>query len=407
MHALAGCKTSNAVALSRPHTDQACGLPASLAFSSFAGHDALHAPEKPLNGDPRIEAYAKLLVERSLDVQPGWEVLVRSTPLARPLLEELERQIGRRGAHAVMRVNWSLWPVDDLWASEAPEHLLSELSEIDRYACDRMDARITLDAPESTRAEADVPAERLALVHTAERVFYRRTMSSEIPWVSCQFPTNALAQEAGLTLDQLTEILFDACLLDWDAEGERMRRYADRFDVASEIRIVGESTDLTLSLDGRHGEVDDGRKNMPGGEFFFAPVESSASGVITFSEYPAVHEGQGLEGIRLEFAEGKVVGASATRGQDVLERILGRDEGARRIGELGIGCNPGITRHMNNVLFDEKIDGSIHLALGQSYTSIGGENASTIHWDIVKDLRSGGRIELDGQVVQENGAWRL
>ena len=232
-------------------------------------------------------------------------------------------------------------------------------------------------------------------------------MTSEIPWVSCQYPTNALAQEAGLTLDQLTEIVFGACLLDWDAEGERMRRYADRFDAAAEIRIVGDGTDLTISLDGRHGEVDDGRKNMPGGEFFFAPVESSANGVITFSEYPAVHDGQELEGIRLEFEGGKVVSASAKRGEDILHSILDRDEGARRIGELGIGCNPGITRYMKNVLFDEKIDGSIHLALGQSYTSIGGQNTSTVHWDIVKDLRSGGRIELDGQVVQQDGAWSI
>ncbi len=334
-------------------------------------------------------------------------MLIRSTPLARPLLEELERQIARRGAYAIMRINWTLWPIDLEWTAEAPEQLLSELPEIDRFACNRMDARITLDAPENTRAEAAVPAERLSLVKKASRVFYERTMSSEISWVSCQFPTNALAQEAGLTLDQLTDVVFGACLLDWDAEGDRMRRYADRFDSAAEVRIVGEGTDLTISLDGRHGEVDDGRKNMPGGEFFFAPVEDSASGVITFSEYPAVHEGHELEGIRLEFEDGKVVGASATRGEELLQGILDRDEGARRIGELGIGCNPGITRYMKNTLFDEKIDGSIHLALGQSYTSIGGQNTSNIHWDIVKDLRSGGRIELDGEVVQQDGAWSI
>ena len=357
--------------------------------------------------DRRIEAYAKLLVERCLDVQPGWEVLIRSTPLARPLLEELERQIARRGAYAIMRVNWTLWPIDLEWTAEAPEQLLAELPEIDRFACKRMNARITLDAPENTRAEAAVSPDRLSLVKTASRVFYERSMSSEIRWVSCQFPTNALAQEAGLTLGQLTDVVFDACLLDWDAEGDRMRRYAERFDSAAEVRIVGDGTDLTISLDGRHGEVDDGRKNMPGGEFFFAPVEDSATGVITFSEYPAVHEGHELEGIRLEFDGGKVVGASATRGEDLLRGILDRDEGARRIGELGIGCNPGITRYMKNTLYDEKIDGSIHLALGQSYTSIGGQNTSNIHWDIVKDLRSGGRIELDGEVVQQDGAWSI
>jgi aminopeptidase len=357
--------------------------------------------------DPRIGAYATLLVERCLQVQPGWEVLIRSTPLARPLLDELERQIARRGAYPIMRVNWSLWPLDDGWIAEAPEHLLGELPEIDRFTCDRMDARMTLDAPENTRAKADLPAERLALANTAEKVFYHRTMTSEIPWVSCQYPTNALAQEAGLTLDQLTEVVFGACLLDWDAEGERMRRYADRFDAAAEIRLVGEGTDLTISLDGRHGEVDDGRKNMPGGEFFFAPVEDSARGVITFSEYPAVYNGQELEGIRLEFADGKVVSATAARGEDILQGILDRDDGAQRLGELGIGCNPGITRYMKNVLFDEKIDGTIHLALGQSYTSIGGQNTSSVHWDIVKDLRAGGRIELDGQLVQQDGAWSI
>jgi aminopeptidase len=357
--------------------------------------------------DPRIEPYAKLLVDRCLGVQPGWQVLIRSTPLARPLLDELERQIGRRGAYVIMRINWSLWPVDHGWAATAPEELVGELPDIDRFTCDSMDARVTLDAPENTREEADLPPERLGLIREAEKPFFRRTMTSEIPWVSCQFPTEALAQEAGLTLAQLTDVVFDSCLLDWDAEGERMRRYADRFDSAEEVRIVGTGTDLRLSVAGRHGEVDDGHKNMPGGEFFYCPIEESASGVITFSEYPAVREGHELEGIRLEFADGKVVGASATRGEDLLHGILDRDEGARRIGELGIGCNPGITRYMKNVLFDEKMDGSIHLALGQSYTFLGGQNTSAIHWDIVKDLRSGGRIELDGRVVQQDGAWSI
>jgi aminopeptidase len=358
-------------------------------------------------GDPQIEPYAKLLVERCLDVQPGWEVLIRSTPLSRPLLEELQRQIARRDAYAILRLDYSLWPIDHAWVQAAPAELLGELSEIDRYAAERMDARITVDAPENTRAEADVPPERLAAATTAAKAFYRRTMSSEIPWVSCQFPTNALAQEAGLTLGQLTDIIFNACLRDWDAEGDRMRRYAERFDTAEQVRLVGNGTDLTISLADRHGEVDDGRKNMPGGEFFFAPVEDSADGVIEFSEWPAIRDGHELEGIRLEFEDGKVVNASASKGEELLLQTLDTDGGSRRLGELGIGCNPGITRYMRNVLFDEKINGSIHLALGQSYTSIGGQNESAIHWDIVKDLRDGGRIELDGLVVQENGTWTV
>jgi aminopeptidase len=357
-------------------------------------------------GDPRLERYAKLLVERCLAVEPGWEVLIRSTPLARPLLEELERQIARRGAYAIMRLSCSsLWPIDLDWVTEGPVDLVSELPDVDRFASERMDARITIDAPENTRAEADVPPERLALATRAAQVFYRRTMAGEIPWVSCQFPTPALAQEAGITLGQLTEILFGACLLDWDAERERMRSYAERFDTASDVRLIAAGTDVTFSLEDRSGEVDDGHRNMPGGEFFFAPVEDSAEGVIEFSEHPAVHEGHELEGIRLEFERGTVVNASARKGEQALHAILDRDPGARRVGELGIGCNPGITRYMKNTLFDEKMDGSIHVALGQAYAHVGGQNTSSVHWDLVKDLRAGGRIELDGTVVQNNGAW--
>jgi len=357
--------------------------------------------------DPRVERYARLLVERCLDVQPGWEVLVRATPLARPLIEALQRAIGGRGAYAVLRLNWNLWPVDLVWAAEAPRELLAELPDVDRQACERMDARITVEAPENTRAASDLDVERLRLVLRAERAFYRRTMAMEIPWVSCQFPTEALAQEAGLTLREFEEVLYAACLRDWDRERDRLARYAERFDAAEEVRIVGEGTDLRLSLAGRRGDVDDGRRNMPGGEIFYAPLEDSAEGVISFSEFPCVYQGHEFEGIRLRFHEGHLVGAAAARGEEALQAILERDGGARRVGEFGVGCNPGITRFLKNTLFDEKIDGSIHLALGQSYPFLGGENTSAIHWDLVKDLRRGGRIELDGRVVQESGRWLL
>jgi len=355
--------------------------------------------------EAQLAEYARLIVERSLDVQPGWQVLIRTTPEARPLLDEVVRRIARRGAYAIVRLGFTLWPVDLAWAAEAPDALLGELPEIDRHACDTMDARITIEAPGDTRADSVLPPDRLALAKTAERYFLRRTLSDEIPWVGCQYPTDALAREAGMTLEAFTELLFGAVLADWDAEGERLRRYAHCFDGAEEVRLVGAGTDLTLSLSGRTGHVDDGRHNLPGGEFFYAPLEESAAGVITFSEYPALYQGHELAGIRLEFRDGAVVEASADQGEDVLHSILDQDEGARRVGELGIGCNPGITRFMRNTLFDEKIDGSAHLALGQSYAVCGGTNVSSIHWDIVKDLRRGGRIEVDGQVVQEGGRW--
>ena len=210
-----------------------------------------------------------------------------------------------------------------------------------------------------------------------------------------------------MSLRAFEDFLYGACLLDWDAERDRMAKYAERFDAADEVRIVGEETDLRLSVAGRNAEIDAGGANVPGGEFFCSPLEDSAEGSIAFTEFPAVYGGREVNGIRLRFEHGKVVDASADSNEDFLLEMLDRDEGARRVGELGIGCNPGITRHMKNTLFDEKIDGTVHIALGNGLPEIGGTNVSQIHWDIVKDLRNGGRIELDGALVQENGAWRI
>jgi aminopeptidase len=173
------------------------------------------------------------------------------------------------------------------------------------------------------------------------------------------------------------------------------------------VRIVGEGTDLTLGIGGREVKVDAGGANIPGGEFFCSPLEDSAEGEIHFAEFPAVHSGRELSGIRLRFEAGRVVDASAETNEAFLLETLDSDEGARRLGELGIGCNPGITRYMKNTLFDEKIDGTVHLALGNGIEEVGGTNHSIIHWDIVKDLRPGGRIELDGEIVQQDGSWLI
>ena len=221
----------------------------------------------------------------------------------------------------------------------------------------------------------------------------------------CWFPTPALAQDAGMTLRQFEDFLYGACLLDWSSEHRRLERHAAMFDQAEQVRIVGDGTDLTLSLAGRRMDVDAGTGNMPGGEFFGCPVETSAEGRIAFTEFPAVWQGRDVRGIRLRFEEGKVVDASADSEEEFLLATLDTDEGSRRIGELGVGCNPGITRYMRNVYFDEKIDGTVHIALGFGFADMGGTNESAVHWDIVKDLRNGGRIELDGRVVQENGVW--
>ena len=362
----------------------------------------------PVSRDPRTREYARLIVERSLDVQPGWQVLIRSTPLARPALEEIVRLIARRGAYPILRIGSGLlWPANAEWAAEAPEELLGELPEIDRFAVEQMDARITLDAPENARAGSGLAIEKQTLLRKAAQPFYRRSMSMEIPWVGCQFPCPALAQEAGMATAEFEDFLYAAVLRDWDEEARRMERLAARFSAASEMRIVGAGTDLTVGLVGREAHVDEGKVNLPGGEFFFCPVEDSAEGEITFAEFPTERDGTIVEGIRLVFREGVVVEASARRGEEALVDGLDTDDGSRRLGEVGIGCNEGITRHLNNTLFDEKMAGTVHLALGAGYAFAGGTNVSALHWDIVKDLRRDGWLSCDGELVQEDGRWLI
>jgi aminopeptidase len=357
--------------------------------------------------DPRVEEYARLLVERSIGVQPGWQVLVVSQPAARPLLEEVVRLIARRGAYPLVRFSYVMeqLPFRTLWAEEAPMELLDQPAPADKYVWDTVDAWMLLGAPENAREGADIPSERRDAMAKGQADFLARRLRMEIPWVTCRFPCPALAQDADMGLKAFEDFLYGAVLLDWDAEGEKMKRIAERFDRANDVRIVGDETDLRFSLEGRHGEVDDGHANMPGGEVFYSPVEESTEGVVSFLEYPAYQEPDLVDGVRLVYRDGKVVEASATSNDEALLSKLDRDEGARVLGEFGIGCNPGIQRYMKNTLFDEKMYGTIHLAIGAGLPTIGGKNQSSVHWDMVKDLRAGGRIECDGEVVQQNGEW--
>jgi len=357
--------------------------------------------------DPRVQEYARLLVERSIDVQPNWQVLVLAQPAARPLLEEVIRLIARRGAHPLVRFSYAMeqLPFRLLWTEEAPLELLDKPAPADKYVWDTIDAWMLLGAPENPREGADLSTERRDLMAKGQAEFLARRLRLEIPWVTCRFPCPALAQEAGMGLKAFEDFLYGAVLLDWDAEGEKMKRIADRFDQASEVRIVGNETDLRFSLEGRQGEVDDGHANMPGGEVFYSPVEESTEGVVAFTEYPAYQEPELVENVRMVYRDGKVVEATASSNEEGLLAKLDRDEGARVLGEFGIGCNPGIQRYMKNTLFDEKMYGTIHLAIGAGMPTIGGKNQSSVHWDMVKDLRNGGRIECDGEVVQQNGEW--
>ena len=359
--------------------------------------------------DPRARDLAELLVSRCLAVQPGWQVSVRASPLARPLVREVARAIGRRGAYYLPRINWGpeRFRPDLDWALEAPLELLGELPSIEAHQVEHEDARLTIRAPEDVHAGAELDPERRRLLQQAGEPASRRARALEVRWALVEYPTEAMAAGAGMTFEEYTDFIYDACLLDWDAEEVRMRRVKERFDAGETVRILGDGTDLTLGIRGREGVVSAGFRNMPDGEVFYCPVEDTTEGVITYSEFPAVYLGHDVVGARLVFREGRVVEATAEEGEDFLRQILATDQGASRLGELGLGCNPRITQFTRNVLFDEKIDGTVHLAVGASYTYAGGRNESAVHWDMVKDLRPGGELALDGEVVQRDGAWLI
>lgn len=358
--------------------------------------------------DPRVEQYAEILVDKCLTIEPGNQVIVAGSPLAAPLIREVVRRIARKDAYALVRVSLDgggMTPIE--WSLEVSMERLAQAPPIIVHEFENADALISIDAPSNLRDRSALPQERQAAAQAAGRPLIGRMLEGTLQWTGCQYPCPALAQEAGMSTHEFADFLYGAVLLDWEAERERMQRYCDRFDAANEARIVGPGTDVRFSLAGRKGRVDAYGANVPGGEFFFSPVEDSAEGVIEFGEFAGSYGGRDMEDVRLRFEKGRVVEASATTNEDFLLKTIDTDEGARGVGELGIGCNPGITRYMKNVLFDEKMDGTIHVALGNGFPFIGGENVSSVHWDIVKDLREGGRIELDGEVVQENGSWLI
>jgi aminopeptidase len=347
-------------------------------------------------------------------VQEGWEVLVLGQPAARPLYEAIGGSLARRGAYAVFQLSLgdsTIGAISRSWLRHAPDELLPTPSSLQSHLLVEADALLVVVAPDNTRDASSTAADRYTRARGAYRPAMARYLADEAPSVICHFPTPALAQEAGMATDEFADFLYGACLLDWDAERVRMQRFADRFDGAEEVRIVGTGTDLRLAVAGRPFEVDaggtGGATNMPGGEFFCCPLEDSAEGEMHFGEFPAVYRGRQVKGIRLRFETGRVVDASAETNESFLLELLDTDDGARRLGELGIGCNPGITRSIGNPYFDEKIDGTVHLAVGHGYPSVGGKNESSVHFDIVKDLHDGGRIELDGEVVQQDGRWLI
>ncbi|HEY7619357.1 MAG TPA: aminopeptidase [Solirubrobacteraceae bacterium] len=349
--------------------------------------------------------FADLLAGYCLDVRPREAVLVRSTALAAPLLLELQRAILQRDAWPLLRVELAgqtrsfYEHARDVHLDDYPDLMLTEARKVD--------ALLGIQAPADTRELAGVDPERITRYARARRPIREATMKKR--WCGTLWPTEALAAQAGMTLDDYAAFVRGALFLNqpdpvaaWGGLRAFQDRLIARLSNARELRLEAEGTDLTLGVAGRTWVNSDGRRNMPSGEVFTGPLERSANGRVRFTVRSAP-AGVDVDGVELELRDGEVVAARAEVGDEYLQRALATDDGARYLGEVGIGTNFGIARPTGTILFDEKIGGTVHLALGRSYPETGGKNTSALHWDLICDLRAGGRLSADGEVVQQDG----
>ncbi len=361
--------------------------------------------------DPRIEKLADVLVNYSVAVRPGDKVWINGDSLAEPLLKAVYAKVLQAGGHPFLLA--SLPGTSELLFRYASDKQLQHVPEPLALLMETYDVRITIRGAENTRSLSNVDPARMVLQNQALgelfKVFMQRSATGALRWVGTLFPTNAYAQDAEMGLSEYEDFVYGACLPDmddpvgyWRRFSARQQKIVDWLRGKERVRVVGRETDLCLSIAGRSFVNCDGKMNMPDGEIFTGPVEDSVEGHVYFS-YPAIHQEREVTGVRLWFEGGRVVKATAEKNEDFLLKTLDTDEGARRVGEFAIGTNERITRFTRQILFDEKIGGSFHMALGASYPETGGKNESAIHWDMICDLREGGEIWVDDELLYKNG----
>jgi len=361
--------------------------------------------------DPRVENLARILVRYSVEVKDGETCLIEGPSAGEPLIAAVYEQVLREGGHPV--VSMSVEGQAATFFKHASDAQLEWVSPLAEWAAEESDCRIGIGADTNTRELSSVPPERQSKRRTATRHLMEKTLRRDAEgthrWVYTLFPTNGYAADAEMSLADFEDFYYRACLADdsdplgaWQRASEECERLAEWAQHHEEVRVTAPGTDIRLGISGRTFIVADGTRNMPDGEFFTAPVEDSVDGEVSF-HLPAMVGGREVAGVRLRFESGKVVDAAVDRGEEFLVSLLDTDDGARRLGELGIGTNYGIDRGTRDVLLDEKIGGTVHMAVGASYPECGGKNESAVHTDLVCDLRRGGRIEVDGEAFQENG----
>uniref|UniRef100_A0A7C6A8S2 Aminopeptidase n=1 Tax=candidate division WOR-3 bacterium TaxID=2052148 RepID=A0A7C6A8S2_UNCW3 len=365
--------------------------------------------------DPRIEKMAEVLTQYSLALKKGDLFRIDGSYLAESLIKAVYKEALLLGAHPYTMV--TIEGLQEIFYKNSSDDQLKFVSEIDRFSYEKLDANLTIWGEWNTKYLSNVSPQRIATYLGARKELFNRRLERiaqhELRWCGTLFPTQANAQDAEMSLAEFEDFVFAGALVDkpdpikeWQKLSNEQATFIQELSKCHQFRVKALDTDLTFQVNGRKWINCDGHLNFPDGEIFTCPIEESVQGTIRFT-YPAVYQGKEVEDVRLQFAEGKVVKASAAKGEEFLNSLLNTDAGAKYVGEFSFGNNYGIQRFIKHTLFDEKIGGTIHLALGAALPEAGGKNKSGIHWDMVCDLRKGGEIYGDGELIYQNGKFLI
>lgn len=358
---------------------------------------------------PIWDQYAQLLIDYCLEIEKGDRLLIKTTLLAEPLVRPLYARCLQAGGHP--HVLFSFSEQMKIYNDKAEKHQLEYISPFYETAMNEFEAYLHIRAPynlrETNGGEADKRELRSRAMESINQVYFKRTADRSLKRSLCQFPTQAAAQMAGMALSDYENFVFTACQLDqsdpvsaWLDVRHRQQRIVDYLNGCSEVRYLNARSDIRFSTRGRQWINSDGRTNMPSGEIYTSPVEDSVEGYIHF-DLPTVFRGHRVRGCTLKVEKGYIQEWTAEEGQEFLDEIF-QLPGARRFGEAAIGTNYNIKETTGNILFDEKIGGTVHMAIGQSYLQAGGKNESSVHWDMIADMSQKGQIFADGKCIYEN-----
>jgi len=361
-----------------------------------------------------IEKYAKLLVNYCVEIKEGENLFISSTTLAEPLIREIYREAISKGAN--VEVSMAFREKERIFYNHASGAQLEHVSPLYKLAMEEFDGFIKIMAPfnlnETRNSDSEKVNKHRQAVAPVLKTYFERTATRDLKRNTCLFPTQASAQEAGMSLEEYENFVFKACRLydddpseSWKDVGRFQQRIVDYLNQKTDFIYKGAGFEISFNTEGRKWINSDGKTNMPSGEVYTSPVENSVNGVVHFS-YPGIYMGNEVEGVTLWVKDGYIEKWEAARGKDFLDKIF-ELKGARRFGEAAIGTNTNINKITKNILFDEKMGGSIHMAIGQSYLQCGGKNESSIHWDMITDMKNQGKIFADGELVYKDGKFLI